>query len=74
MLSGGNKTYTKPTLIRNEAVWRYSGSFENYMARLDPLLAELLNGTISNATGLNRRDDDLPYWLKDLGPQGIVCC
>jgi len=52
---------------QNGPVWKFSGSFENYMAKLRA--NQTANGNLT-ARGLGKRDP--AHWLKELGPKGIV--
>jgi len=52
----------------NGMVWRYSGSFENYMANLK---ANSTNQTARmGSSTLKRRDSG--YWLPELSTRGVV--
>jgi len=50
-------------------VWKFSGSFEGYMAKLRA--NQTAHGKNLTARRVQRRDPG--YWLKDLAPKGIVC-
>ena len=54
---------------QNGMVWRYSGSFENYMANLK---ANPPNATIEVGNSTLRRRDDTGYWVADLAAKGVV--
>ena len=63
----GNTHHAAPDKgSQNGPVWAVSGSFENYMAKLR---ANQTAGRVGNST-LHRRDAG--YWLKELGPKGVV--
>ena len=53
---------------KNGMVWRYSGSFENYMASLGTNTTNLTSA-VGKST-LNRREAG--YWVTELSAKGIV--